>query len=137
MRIFRIWPPALLTKSSFTGVSQRRKLYVTQLSSNLHSNYFSEQFQMAASLCISYISSQKENTANNACSRSTIQKLHKLWNVCKVYRRNLTSETIFRIWKHFKKDEKCFFFYTLKAFFVLKMFKFLSGLFGHVGKRLD
>ena len=32
-----------------------------------------------------------------------------------------------------KKD----FYFTLKAFFVLKIFKFLSLLFGHVKKRLD
>ena len=29
------------------------------------------------------------------------------------------------------------FYFTLKALFVLKIFKFLSWLFGHVGKRLD
>ena len=29
------------------------------------------------------------------------------------------------------------FYFTLKAPFVLKIFKFLSWLFGHVGKRLD
>ena len=29
------------------------------------------------------------------------------------------------------------FYYTLKALFVLKIFKFLSRLFGHVEKRLD
>ena len=29
------------------------------------------------------------------------------------------------------------FYFTLKAPFVLKTFKFLSWLFGHVGKRLD
>ena len=29
------------------------------------------------------------------------------------------------------------FYFTLKAAFVLKIFKFLSWLFGHVGKRLD
>ena len=29
------------------------------------------------------------------------------------------------------------FYFTSKALFVLKMFKFVSGLFGHVGKRLD
>ena len=35
--------------------------------------------------------------------------------------------------KPFKNDEKCFLFH-LKALFVLKIFKFLSRLFGHVGK---
>ena len=29
------------------------------------------------------------------------------------------------------------FYFTLKALFVLKIFKFLSWLFGHVAKRLD
>ena len=29
------------------------------------------------------------------------------------------------------------FYFTSKALFVLNMFKFLSGLFGHVAKRLD
>ena len=29
------------------------------------------------------------------------------------------------------------FYFTSKAFFVLKIFKFLSWLFGHVAKRLD
>ena len=29
------------------------------------------------------------------------------------------------------------FYFTLKAFFILKIFKFLSWLFGHVEKRLD
>ena len=29
------------------------------------------------------------------------------------------------------------FYFTLKALFVLKIFNFLSGLFGHVEKQLD
>ena len=29
------------------------------------------------------------------------------------------------------------FYFTLKAFFILKIFKFLSWLFGHVSKRRD
>ena len=36
-------------------------------------------------------------------------------------------------WKPFKNDEK-YFYFILKAFFVLQIFKFLSWLFGHVGK---
>ena len=36
-------------------------------------------------------------------------------------------------WKSFKNDEK-FFFFTLEALFVLKIFKFLSWLFDHVEK---
>ena len=35
------------------------------------------------------------------------------------------------------KMMKKFFYFTLKALFVLKKFKFLSWLFGHVEKRLD
>ena len=35
------------------------------------------------------------------------------------------------------KKMKNVFHFTLKALFVLKIFKFLSCLFGHVGKRLD
>ena len=61
--------------------------YTAQLSSNLQSNYFSEQFHMAASLYISLTHHQKRKTAAQqtiVCSRSTIQKLDKLWNVYKV-----------------------------------------------------
>ena len=36
-------------------------------------------------------------------------------------------------WKPFKNDGKCFSFHS-KAIFVLKIFKFLSWLFGHVRK---
>ena len=36
-------------------------------------------------------------------------------------------------WNPFKNDENCF-YYILKALFVLKIFKFLSWLFGHVEK---
>ena len=35
------------------------------------------------------------------------------------------------------KIMKNVFYFTLKAYFVLKTFEFLSGLFGHVEKRLD
>ena len=38
--------------------------------------------------------------------------------------------------KHFKNDENAFYFIS-KAPFVLKIFEFLSWLFGHVAKRLD
>ena len=38
---------------------------------------------------------------------------------------------IFDNWKTFKNEEKCC---TLKALFVLKIFRFLSWLFGHVEK---
>ena len=46
------------------------------------------------------------------------------------------TETIFGSWNLFKNDEKCYYF-TSKAPFVLKIFKFLLCLFGHVAKRLD
>ena len=36
-------------------------------------------------------------------------------------------------WKPFRNDEKYYFFYLESCFF-LKIFKFLSWLFGHVGK---
>ena len=36
-------------------------------------------------------------------------------------------------WKPFKNDGKCFYF-VLKAFFVLEIFRFLSQYFCHVGK---
>ena len=35
------------------------------------------------------------------------------------------------------KTMKNAFYFTLKTFFVLKIFKFLSLLFGHVEKRFD
>ena len=38
-------------------------------------------------------------------------------------------------WKHFKMEKNGFYF-TLKALFVLKEFKFLSWLFGHVEKNI-
>ena len=61
----------------------------------LHSNYFSEQFYMAASLCIS---SQKEDRYSGkiACSRSTIQKLDRLWNVYKIYNKD-TRASLFDV----------------------------------------
>ena len=48
----------------------------------------------------------------------------------------LTSKNIlcyFLDWKPFKSDVKCFLLH-FEGFFVLKIFKFLSRLFGHVGK---
>ena len=52
--------------------------------------------------------------------------------------RTLRSETNFGFWKPIKNNEKRYLFH-LKSFllFVLKIFKFLSWLFGHVAKRLD
>ena len=54
-----------------------------QLSSNLQSNIFWNNF--TASLCISQISSQKEDNCpakKNACSRSTRQKQYKSCEMC-------------------------------------------------------
>ena len=52
--------------------------------------------------------------------------------------KNIFTDKIFFCYllhlKPFKNDEKCFFF-ILKALSVLKIFKFLSSLFGQVGKK--
>ena len=48
----------------------------------------------------------------------------------------LKFDTISSNWKLFKNDRK-FFYFPLKALFVLKIFIFLSWLFGHVEKQLD
>ena len=49
---------------------------------------------------------------------------------------NSRSETFFNHWKPFKNNEKTFYF-ILKAFFVLEIFKFLSWLFDHWERWLD
>ena len=49
-------------------------------------------------------------------------------------KRSLRSETIFGNWKPLKIDAKIYFYFILKYLFVLKIFKFLSWLFGHVEK---
>ena len=49
-------------------------------------------------------------------------------NTFKTY---LVSDAIFRIWKPFKNIKNTFYF-TLKALFILKIFKFFSWLFGDV-----
>ena len=46
----------------------------------------------------------------------------------------MRSETIFGSWKPLKIDQKFYFYFMLKALFVLKIFKFLSWSFGHVEK---
>ena len=51
-------------------------------------------------------------------------------------RRTLGSERIFDNWETFKMMRNTFYF-TLKALFVLRIFKFLSSLFAHVSKQLD
>ena len=63
---------------------------------SLQMNYFSEQFHMAASLCISHISTKRKAAANQtiACSRSAIQKLDMLWNVHKVYNKDTGTNSI-------------------------------------------
>ena len=96
--ICSIWPSALLVKSAFTGVSLGKRLYLTQLSSSLQSNYFSEPLHVAACLWIFYISLQKEDSCWEAiaCSRSTIirQKLDKFTNVYKVTIKTLEREQL-------------------------------------------
>ena len=56
-----------------------------------------------------------------------------MYNKTKTSRHTLMSDTTFGNWKPFTNDEKCF-YVMLKALFVLKIFKFLSWLFGHVEK---
>ena len=51
-------------------------------------------------------------------------------------RHTLKSETIFGSWKPLKMMKNAFYF-TSNALFNVKIFKFLSWLFGHVAKRLD
>ena len=51
---------------------------------------------------------------------------------CEISKNNFfTEETIFDKWKPLKVMKNAFYF-TLKALFVLQIFKFLSRLFGHV-----
>ena len=71
----RIWPPALQPKGSFTDISQKQKLYVTLLSSNVQSYYFSKHFHMAVSLLsLTYLDKRKTAAQQaTACSRSKIQ----------------------------------------------------------------
>ena len=60
---------------------------------------------------------------------SETSKFWKFWSA-------LRCKTIYGNWKPFKNDEK-YFHFTLKALFVLKIFKFLPWFFGYVLKRLD
>ena len=58
---------------------------------------------------------------------------HIFWTCLKVHsslRQFLVTESLFKI----MKNAFCF---TLKALFLLKIFKFLSSLFGHTEKRRD
>ena len=49
-------------------------------------------------------------------------------------RHSLPNKLLYLLqWNPFKNDENCFCF-TLKDIFVLKIFKFLSWLYGHVEK---
>ena len=47
----------------------------------------------------------------------------------------LKSETIFGNWSPLKM--KSYFYFTLKALFVLEVFKFLSGISGHLHEQRD
>ena len=53
----------------------------------------------------------------------------------KSQRHTVRSETVLKNENPLKMMKNAYF--TLKALFVLKIFKFLSLLFGHVGKQLD
>ena len=53
----------------------------------------------------------------------------------KSQRHTVRSETVLKNENPLKMMKNAYF--TLKALFVLKIFKFLSWLFGHVGKQLD
>ena len=53
----------------------------------------------------------------------------------KCQRHTVRSETVLKNENPLKMMKNAYF--TLKALFVLKIFKFLSWLFGHVGKQLD
>ena len=62
----------------------------------------------------------------------------KIYNFSGVLNANLKSDShlpkktcYLPHWKPFKNDEKCFLFHLKSSF---KIFKFLSWLFGHVGK---
>ena len=61
--------------------------------------------------------------------------LHLRWFFSLVFveRRTLRSETIFDNWSPLKMMKNAFYF-TLKSLFVVKIFKFLSWIFGHVEK---
>ena len=61
---------------------------------------------------------------------------NRLWFNLVIQRSTLGSYTISGNWRRFKKDEKCFLF-LLWAFFVLKVFKLLPRLLGHIGKLID
>ena len=57
------------------------------------------------------------------CSSSSLKADSKVWDF-------LINENLLKMMKNA-------FYFAIKALFVLKVFKFLSWLFGHVGKRLD
>ena len=60
---------------------KKERLCVTQLSSNLKSNYFSEQSRMTASLCISHISSRSTTQKNTGDTIKTVDRGHLMIGV--------------------------------------------------------
>ena len=76
------------------------------------------------------------------CSRSSLpQNSEKYFNeyILAYIALKAHSKVRYNFWqvKALYKLMKNAFYFTLKALFVLKLFIFLSWLFGHVGKRLD
>ena len=67
---------------------------------------------------------------------AALRKLRHILPNQTLKRRTFRSETILATESPLKTMKNAFYF-TLKALFVWKMFKFLSWLFGHVEKRLD
>ena len=61
----------------------------------------------------------------------------------RIYCQTRIFKVHFKVWDNFLAIEsllkmmKNAFYFTVKALFVLKIFKCLSWLFGHLGKRLD
>ena len=78
-------PPSFATKERLSRCSGKAKVmrYPAQVSSNLQSNYFSEQFHMAAPLCVSLTNHQKKEDScpanncmfkvNNAKARQVVK----------------------------------------------------------------
>ena len=64
----------------------------------------------------------------NFSDRLQILQIKQIWNRALTFQKNLFY--LLEL-KPFKNYEKCFYF-ILKAFFVLKIFQFLSWRFGHV-----
>ena len=112
-------------------------IFYLQINQTIH-------IQTNSSSCINLIVTNQPNLSVNSGAHSSLdpnchhQIVHTSFNFDINYppRRTLRSKTIFGIWKPFKKMKNAFYF-TLRAFFVLKILKFLSWFLGHVIKRLE